>query len=189
LKKYILAIDIGTTSAKGLAVTTTGDVLTSQQVFYPTHYPKPGYAEQDPVAICNGVFTLIETVISQNRSTAQIEGISLSAAMHSLMAASEEGDPLSPLIIWADTRSSKEAVELRNSELGPVLHYQTGAPIHPMTPLCKLLWMKEHDPKFIKAPRLISIKEFFVKKLTGEFLVDYSILIFIYASGIQEHFN
>jgi sugar (pentulose or hexulose) kinase len=48
LTPFVLAIDIGTTSTKALAVLPNGNVLESQQRFYPTQYPKPGYAEQDP---------------------------------------------------------------------------------------------------------------------------------------------
>ncbi|WP_373514749.1 gluconokinase, partial [Persicitalea sp.] len=51
-----------------------------------------------------------------------------------------------------------------------------GTPIHAMSPLCKLLWLRENEPKlFKKAARFVGIKADVFFKLAGEYLVDYSI--------------
>ena len=43
----ILAVDIGTTSAKALVITSSGSVSVSERIAYPTHRPRTGYAEQE----------------------------------------------------------------------------------------------------------------------------------------------
>ncbi|MEJ0030269.1 MAG: FGGY family carbohydrate kinase [Bacteroidota bacterium] len=53
--KFVLTIDIGTTSAKVLIVSHSGDVIVSSQEFYPTDFPQPGFAVQDPDLVVNGV--------------------------------------------------------------------------------------------------------------------------------------
>jgi gluconokinase len=79
-------------------------------------------------------------------------------------------------VIWADTRSNPQAKKLRASDLGKLLHQETGAPIHPMSAFCKLLWWREHNPELIhSAYKFISIKEFVIHKLSGVYVVDYSI--------------
>jgi gluconokinase len=168
----VLAIDIGTTSTKGLLITNYGVVLASHQVAYPTHYPRPHFAEQNPEEIFAAVVSVIQTIAAHHEVTV----ISFSAAMHSIMAVNGEGKPLSPLIIWADTRSISQSQELEKIGLRQVLYEETGTPVHPMSPLCKLLWWKENLPEMLKrAHKLISIKEYVIFRLTGQFLIDYSI--------------
>ncbi len=172
----ILAIDIGTTSTKGLAVGADGKVLASQQCYYPTFYPQADYAEQNPDQIYKAVLEVISKVIPVVPSTYTIKAISFSSAMHSVLGVDENAKPLTPLVIWADTRSNSQAKELRASDLGKLLHHETGAPIHPMSAFCKLLWWRQHNPELIRsAYKFISIKEFVIQKLSGEYVVDYSI--------------
>lgn len=173
---FVLAIDIGTTSTKALAVLSNSNVLKSSQQFYPTHYPKPGYAEQNPEQILKAVKEVINDVLSCVTDSYSLQGICFSCAMHSLLAVDAAGNPLSPLIIWADTRSSLKAKQLKNTELGHLLHDQTGTAVHPMSPLCKILWWKEHEPdQFHRTHKFISIKEFVIHHLCGVFLIDHSL--------------
>ncbi|MBL7870318.1 MAG: gluconokinase [Cyclobacteriaceae bacterium] len=173
---FVLAIDIGTTSTKVLAVIATGEVLKSHQEFYPTQYPSPGHVEQDVQQIFAAVHGGINEVLNCVSSDLNLVGVCFSCAMHSLLAVDHRGSPLTPVIIWADTRSSKQAKKLRGTELGKYLHDRTGTAIHPMSPLCKLLWWQEHHPELIQqAYKFISIKEYIVFHLCGEFVVDYSI--------------
>ncbi len=176
MSSLILAIDIGTTSTKGLAVSSLGEVLASHQIYYPTSYPQPGFAEQDPIEIYHAVLEIIAKVIHKISGSHHIKGISFSSAMHSILAVDSASDPLTSLVIWADIRSTPQAKILRNSSLGKTLHHETGAAIHPMSPLCKLIWWKEHNPELIRsANKFLSIKEFVISRLCGEYVVDYSI--------------
>ena len=173
---YLLAIDIGTTSTKGLAVCSDGKVAASHQSFYPTFYHQADFAEQDPKQIYQAVLEVISNVIAQVSDNYMLKGLSFSSAMHSIVAVDADAKPLTPLIIWADTRSTVQAKALRNSHLGKALHHETGAPVHPMSPLCKMIWWKENHPELIRiAHKFISMKEFVVHQLCGEYVVDYSI--------------
>ena len=52
----------------------------------------------------------------------------------------------------------------------------TGVPVHAMTPLCKLMWLKTNEPEiYSKSQKFIGIKEYIFQKLTGRYLVDTSI--------------
>lgn len=175
MDSFVIAVDIGTTSTKVLAVLPSGNVLAQHQVYYPTAYPKPGFAEQDANKILAAVLAALK-VLESNIDLSNAIGISFSSAMHSVLAVNEKGEALTPLIIWADTRSSAQAKKLNSTALGLSLHGISGTPIHPMSPLCKLMWMREFEPNvFTKAHKFISIKEFVWYHLTGEFCVDYSI--------------
>jgi gluconokinase len=93
--------------------------------------------------------------------------------MHSLIGLDADDRPLTPVITWADIRASDQAERLKAEH--PELQGRTGTPLHPMSPLCKLVWLRENDPDaFSAARRWVGIKELVVHELTGEWLLDHS---------------
>lgn len=183
-KDYFIGADIGTSSSKALAFTGEGKVLCQFQVSYPTSHPKPAYSEQDPKQIFEAILKAIRLVIKAQHGK-QPECVSFSAAMHSLMAVDKKNEPLSPLLIWSDGRSQEEAEQLKQQRAAKAIYTHTGTPIHPMSPLCKLLWIKKRDKTlFKKASRFISIKEYVLSNLFGEYPIDYSLAS---ATGLFDH--
>lgn len=178
---YYLGIDIGTTSTKALAITPEGRQLAQARAGYPTLSPRPGYQEQDPEALLSAVLAVLAEILVQ--TGARPEAIGLSCAMHSLIALDKNGHPLTNAILWSDRRSQAQALEMRVSGIGRALYEATGTPIHPMSPLCKLRWLREEEPAlFARAARFVSIKEFIVQMLCGACAADYSIAS---ASGLM----
>lgn len=172
--EYVLGIDIGTGSVKAVAVDLKGNSFADAQRYYPFNAPKPGYHEQDPEQIWQALIESIKDVIAQ--TGLQPSAISLSSAMHSFIAVDDYGNALAPMMTWADNRSAEIAGELRSTDRGMSIYKATGTPIHSMSPLCKLIWLKDNDPGlFHKTHKFISIKEFIWHKLFNEFVVDYSI--------------
>jgi len=174
LNSYILAIDIGTTSSKGMAITASGEVVAVRQEYYCTDYPQPGFAEQNAEVIFRAVAKLISEIL-KDCSSSECLGICFSAAMHSLLAVDVNGVAITPIIIWADTRATKQSKRLKEMGVAQELYEKTGTPIHPMSPFCKLLWWKENQNHIFESThKFVSIKEYIVFQLTGEYLVDFS---------------
>ncbi|MGN8069447.1 gluconokinase [Mucilaginibacter sp. 22184] len=174
MKPYILGIDIGTGSTKAVALTLTGEALGVVQNHYPINNPEPGYSEQDPLLIWHAFVKCMQDITA--RVGYAPVTVSFSSAMHSIILVDETGTPLSPMITWADARSEDIAQELRHSVQGAEIYRITGTPIHAMSPLCKLIWLRTNKPElFIQAAQFISIKEFIWFKLFGSFEIDYSI--------------
>lgn len=174
---YVIGLDIGTTSTKASIFTKTGHFIASSAVGYPIIHPQPDWAEQDPDVIYAAVLEAVRNaIISAKIDVAALLAIGISSAMHSIMAVDEEGMPLTNSIIWADNRSWRQAEELKSTGLGIEIYQKTGTPIHPMSPLSKLLWMKNEQPDlFAKTHKWISIKEYITWIWFGEYFVDYSI--------------
>jgi gluconokinase len=96
--------------------------------------------------------------------------------MHSLMAVDGLGNPLTRIITWADLRSRDEAANLKSTEAGRRIYQNTGTPVHPMSPLCKILWLKKEQPEiFSLTGKFISVKEFIWFRLFGKYMVDFSL--------------
>ncbi|MCE6992715.1 gluconokinase [Dyadobacter sp. CY323] len=174
---YIVGCDIGTTNVKSVAFdSVSGAILASHSEGYEMDHPKPDWSEEDPDEIFEAACNTIKKVTNTLKNKDTLLGISFSAAMHGVLALDKNGKRLTKLIIWADNRSSDIAVKLRSSQVGKKIYANNGTPIHAMTPVCKLLWLKENEPGIYKnASRFVGIKEYIIYRLTGKFLIDYSI--------------
>lgn len=173
--KHILGIDIGTTNTKAVAFDFQGKPVAQKNSTYPFISKKEGFHELDPQVLFAAVTQVMKVVI-QSMGARDLAGISFSSAMHGLIAVDEKGNPLTNMITWADLRSSEYAMRLKFSELGHKLYERTGTPVHPMSPLCKLMWLREQQPEiFATAHKFISIKEYVFFHFFGEFIIDHSV--------------
>jgi gluconokinase len=175
--QYVLGVDIGTTSTKSVLFSESGQVIAKHTIGYPLFTPTPMTAEQDPDQIYQAVLgTMKETLKKVDVLPSQLLCVSFSSAMHSLIAVDSAGKPLTQCITWADNRSEPWAEKIKNELNGHSIYLRTGTPIHPMSPLSKLAWLKdEHSEIFSKAAKFISIKEYAFFKLFGRYVVDYSV--------------
>lgn len=173
----ILGIDIGTTSTKTVMFTVSGEVVDQAALGYPLLSPQPEVQEQDPEQIFAAVTETIRTVIERTLGDGNaLVGLCLSTAMHSLIAVDGDGQPLTHSITWADRRSLPWVSEIRQNCEAHALYSRTGTPIHPMSPLVKLLWLRQAQPQiFERAAKFISIKEYVLFRWFRRFVVDYSI--------------
>lgn len=170
---FFIAIDIGTTHCKAIVTTHMAEVLFEVKAGYPSYQPEPGYHEQDPEQIFSAVLNVLSKAINTVSDKQQILAVSFSAAMHSMIAVDKDGQPLTGLWTWADTRSVSIAEELKRTKAGQQIYHQTGTPIHPMSPLCKIAWMRREMPEtFAASYKFISGKEYIFFRLTGKYTVD-----------------
>lgn len=175
--KYVIGVDIGTTSTKSVLFQVDGTVISSSSVEYPLLSPAPDAAEQDPEEIFQAVIKSIkQTIQSSHVAPTDILCVSFSSAMHSVIAVDKKGRPLTKCITWADNRSSMWAEKIKNEMNGHQIYLRTGTPIHPMSPFSKLTWLRhEHQELFSRSYKFISMKEYVFYKLFKKYIIDYSI--------------
>jgi gluconokinase len=172
----IIGIDIGTTHTKAIILGIDGKVIFEKKETYPSFQPEPGHHEQNPIEIYNAFIKVLKEALKHAGDQSLISGISFSSAMHGFMAVDDDGLPLTPFITWADIRSQKYAQELKSTDLGRTLHQRTGTAVHPMSPLCKIAWLRnEQADIFRRAAKFISVKEFIFHRFFGEYVIDYSV--------------
>lgn len=176
----ILGVDLGTTNVKALALNTqTGQIVAHASVPLTTVHPRPGYAEQVPGEVWTAFKQVIEEACREaEQQQGVIRQVCFCSAMHSILAVDAQGRCLTNAILWSDNRAERQAAALNTSQadLGRDIYNHTGTPIHPMTPLCKLAWFNEHQPRLLhRSAGWISLKEYLWHKLTGQYQIDYSI--------------
>ncbi len=172
----VVGLDSGTTATKAVAVAADAAVIATSSVGYPLLVPEPGHAELDPVRLQQAAVQAVAEVATQVRQQDhRVIGLCLSAAMHGLAPLDGAGSPTGPLITWADSRAAEESRSLELGSRGQ-LHKRTGTPIHPMSPLSKLLWWRLHHPDaFASTPKWGGVKEVVLSGLCEDaYLIDLS---------------
>jgi gluconokinase len=173
----IIGIDIGTTSTKSVVFSRQGEILGSFSVEYPLLQEQPTWAEQEPEVIFQAILNSVKGAVSKSGvSSETVAAVGISSVMHSVIAVDAGGRPLTRSITWADGRSEEQARRIREQLEGLEVYCRTGTPIHPMSPLPKLVWLRENQPEvWAAAAKFISIKEYFIYQLFGEWVLDTSV--------------
>ena len=174
----IITIELGTNAVRVYAFDINGNKIGSLQGYYPTFHSEPGYSEQDPDQIFITMLYVLKNLLTDviHPKKIKIACICFSSSMHSVLAVDKRGNPLGNVITWADCRADKEAATLKNSSLGKKIYNATGTPLHPMSPLAKIAWMKNNEnEKFKQTSKFLSLKSYILQQLTGEYMIDYSI--------------
>ncbi|MBP8155858.1 MAG: gluconokinase, partial [Leadbetterella sp.] len=173
----IITIDINTSAVKIAAYNLDGKLVAFRKGSFSILYPQADYSEQDPEQVFITVLFVLkdlirEQILGQNH---KVLSIVFSAAMHSVLPIDNRGNPLGNAIIWADNRAKKEADMIKKSANGVKIYENTGTPIHAMSPLAKIAWIKTAQPeRFKKTSKFISIKEYIIYQFTNEYVIDYS---------------
>ena len=174
----IISIEIGTNAVRIFAFDLNGSTIGSMKGYYPTFHSQPDYSEQDPEQIFITMLYVFKNLLNEmiHPKKYKVASVCFSSSMHSTLAVDKHGIPLGNAFTWADNRAKKEAIEIKESSLAETMYNNTGTPIHPMSPLLKIAWMKNNDQqKFQKTGKFLSIKSYVVHQLTGEYMIDYSL--------------
>lgn len=170
----VLGVDIGTTATKAVAFSPDGADHGTGEAPHHLDEPEPGAAVQDPEAVYEAVGDAIRDALA-GIDPARVAALSFSSAMHGLLALDDRADPLGPLITWADSRASAVARELRARDGALDLHRRTGTPVHPMSPLVKLAWLRRARPSLHAAAHTWGgMKELVLARAAGARVADTS---------------
>lgn len=176
-REAVIGLDLGTTDIKAIAFDGDGQPLARAQRPAGLTRGADGAAELDS----NAVAEAAESALAEAAAVASEQGyrvarVGISAAMHSLIPIGEDGAALAPAMTWADLRPQGDAEALWRSPEGPEVYSRTGTPVHAMSPLAKLLWLKRERPDiFGRATMFAGLKEWLWRRWFGEWAVDVSL--------------
>ncbi len=174
-KDLIMTCDTGTTGCKCTLFNVKGEALFAVRRGYPTQYPHPNWAEQDPDVILEAMLDGIRELLLQVNPQ-RIACVGLSGTMNGCIPVDEAGKALYPNIIHSDSRT--EAQVQRILEVVPFddFYRLTGNRADTHYTLPKILWLKEHAPDVYRRARwFMNIKDYLYGSLTGRMgYTDYS---------------
>lgn len=191
-ERYLLGVDIGTYSSKGVLVSVKdGRVVASHVIEHDLSMPKPGWVEHDADEIWWGEFVQIcrKIIAITNIDAADILGVGVSGIGICALPVDEGGKPLRPGILYGiDTRSQAE-VKQYEDELGREKIFQlTGSELSSSSSGPKILWIKNNEPEiYEKAKWFFTSHSYIVFKLTDQATVDiYSACTYAPLMDIEE---
>jgi xylulokinase len=173
---YILAHDLGTTGDKATLFSPETGLLASEFSPYPTHFPKPGWAEQEPELYWQAFCRSTGALLQKSRIAArEIAAVVFSGQMMAALPVDRQGRALRNSIIWADLRSTAQAEALAGRIDADRVYRISGHRLSASYSATKIMWIKEHEPEVYKrAFKFLHAKDYLVCRLTGAQLTDYS---------------
>jgi len=146
MKKYILAIDQGTTSSRAIIFDKTGRQKSLSQQEFKQHYPKPGWVEHDPMEIWDSQITAVNDVLSGTGLEAKsIAAIGITNQRETtILWDRESGKPVYNAIVWQDRRTSDFCDQLKSSGLDELIKSKTGLVIDAYFSATKIKWILDN---------------------------------------------
>ncbi|WP_018661924.1 xylulokinase [Heyndrickxia acidiproducens] len=173
--KYVIGVDLGTSSVKVLLVDQNGNICASVSKDYPLIQIRPGYSEQDPEQwVQKTIQALKQLTTESNVSVEDIEGLSFSGQMHGLVLLDEHFHIIRNAILWNDTRTTSQCRKIDQQLGGKLLEITKNPALEGFT-LPKILWIKENEPENLQKTRFFLLpKDYLRFRLTGAIGMDYS---------------
>lgn len=175
-ERYILTIDVGTSSLRCILYDNMGKKIDSSTRTYSPIFHENGYVEQDPRDFKVALRETITDVVSRCGDIKEyIKGISVTSQRASVIPVDETGRPLYNAIMWQDKRSCDICERLKKTFDVKQVYLKTGLRIDPYFTVPKILWLKENEPElYVMAHKMLGIQDFIIFLLTGKFVTDHS---------------
>lgn len=175
---YLLAHDVGTSGTKAALCTVEGRIVTTAFEPYPTRYPRPLWAEQDPQDWWRAVTITTRRVIeSSGAKPNEILGLAFSTQMVNALPVDAQCQPLMPCISWLDGRAGEEAQIVMRKVGGPTIFALiVGVAMTGKDLLPKYLWLKRKAPEiYTRAAAIIDTSSYLLYQATGKLVYEWSV--------------
>lgn len=169
----LIGLDVGTTSAKAVLFDAAGEELAAAEHAYRLSTPRPGWVEQDPEALWQGVVDVLRRVGSASPTGPNVKALALSTQCGSLLPLRADGEPAHPIITWMDGRTEELVAQWRAAGREETVRRIGGWLLHPGLPLPGIVWLRQHRPDvFATSRRFLSVNDYLAFRLTGRFVTN-----------------
>ena len=175
-KDLLLAIDVGTGSARAALVSQSGKIIAFAAKEHSQIIPRFGWSQQSPRTWWEGVVFSIRSVLGEVPDAAdRIEGIATCGQMHATVLLGDAGElALEEVPLWNDKRTRELVIRFLQEHDPEALISMTANPPTVAWPAFKLAWIKQNAPKAYAAARtFLTPKDYINFKLTGERRIDF----------------
>jgi len=170
----VISVDIGTSSVRACLVNDSLEIIHKSQFALCLETDLSGKAIQDAEEVLEKTLKCIKEAREWAcENQLEVQGISFSNAVSSLVPLDRHLNPKGPIFTYADTRSHREARQLRDETKREIFQY-TACPMHASYWLPKLLWLKKNIADLFNCHYFCTIKDLIIHRLSGKFVTDYS---------------
>ena len=142
-KKYILAIDQGTTSSRAIIFDYSGQIKHIAQTPISQLYPSPGWVEESPDEIWETQLQMCRECLKDSGvSSHDIAAFGIANQRETIIAWNRlTGEPLRNAIVWQDRRTADFCTSLKEKGLSDLISSKTGLVIDPYFSASKIWWI------------------------------------------------
>ena len=146
MKKYILALDEGTTSARAILFDRESNIIAMAQHEIPQIYPMSGWVEQDPMDIyANQYASLTECIAKSGISAEEIAAVGITNQRETVILWDKAtGKPIHNAIVWQCRRTADICKTLERAGHGEYIKKTTGLRLDPYFSGTKIKWMLDN---------------------------------------------
>ena len=173
--EYVLGIDMGTASTKGVLARPDGTIIATASRAHTMSLPRPGWAEMDAERDWWGDLVQVCRELVASAADGQIKGVCVSGLGPCLLVCDEHLKPLRPGILYGvDMRATREIEELTKRYGPDAIVERCGNALSTQAVGPKLLWLRNNEPEvWGRTKRWYSAHSFAVARLTGEYVLDH----------------
>jgi glycerol kinase len=148
VSQHILALDLGTTSARALVFDSAGKTVSLAQQDYSQNYPHPGWVEQDPLDLSDTQIAVAQQALKlASLDATAIAALGITNQRESTVVWERaSGKPIYPAIIWQDRRTAEQCAQWKADGAEEFLRERTGLQLDPYFSASKLRWILDHVP-------------------------------------------
>jgi len=177
MKDLVLAIDIGTGSARAALVEKSGRIIEIIQQEHDQITPKTGWSEQKPSSWWQGAQTCVKQLLTLHKEkVSNIAVVSVCGQMHGTVLLDKNGELADDrAILWNDKRPESLVEDFTNQFDVAALVSVVNNPPTTAWPAFKLSWVQHNQPDvWSRVHTVLMPKDFINFKLTGNVATDYS---------------
>lgn len=148
MKKYILTLDEGTTSARAVLFDKGGNAVSAAQREFKQIYPQPGFVEHDPVEIFSVQYAAVtEAITAIGASAEEIAAMGVTNQRETTIIWDKNtGEPIYNAIVWQCRRTSEMCDKLRADGVEEYIRKTTGLRIDAYFSATKIKWILDNVP-------------------------------------------
>lgn len=148
MKKYILTLDEGTTSARAVLFDNGGNAVSAAQREFKQIYLQPGFVEHDPVEIFSVQYAAVtEAITAIGASAEEIAAVGVTNQRETTIIWDKNtGEPIYNAIVWQCRRTSEMCDRLRADGLEEYIRKATGLRIDAYFSATKIKWILDNVP-------------------------------------------
>ena len=174
--RLLAGIDAGTTRIRAIVFTPEGRPVAEGSRPTPVERPRPGWAEHDPEDLWRASCGALRDAAARVPDPSRIAGVAVASFGEAFVALDAAGRPTCRIIAWYDERPKPELARLEATIGKARLHALTGLAADPTFSLCKLLWLKAHQPDALARTALwLNVAHYLAWRLTGVPAADLSL--------------
>ena len=149
MKKYVLAIDAGTTSSRAVVFDKKGTQISISQFEFTQIFPKESWVEHDPIEIWETQLKAIHDVVKKsNINVDEIDSIGITNQRETTVIWNKNtGEPVYNAIVWQDRRTSSICEDLDKSGYKKIFYDKTGLVLDAYFSGTKIKWILDSDNK------------------------------------------